>query len=77
MTLAPPPVVAAGSGSDLTGARYRLFGLVRDVRVDAQHVLRALQPVRTALVLTDPVARGAELQAALPDADAVVLESRW
>jgi hypothetical protein len=76
MSMAPPPVIGAPSGSDLTAARYRLFGLVRDVRVEAQHLLRALKPVRTALELTDSGARAAELQAALPDTAAVLIESR-
>jgi hypothetical protein len=76
MTLAPPPVIGAPSGSDLSAARYRLFGLVRDVRVEAQHLIRTLAPIRSALELADPVARAAELQAALPDTRAVLLESR-
>lgn len=76
MTVAPPPDAAPAPGSDLTAARYRLFGLVRDVRVEAQHLVRAPSLVRSALELVDPVARAAELQAALPDTWAVFRESR-
>lgn len=83
MTLAPPVPSAPGPATSrdarriaLDDARFRLFGLVRDIRVEAQHLNRVLAPVRAALLLTDEKARASELKAALDDVSRVLADSR-
>lgn len=52
-----------------------LYGLVRDVRAEAQNIIRALAPVQAALDLTDATARDTELVSAIATAERVVAEN--
>jgi hypothetical protein len=76
MTIAAPVPATTTTTDDLASAQYRLFGLVRDIRVEAQHVSRALEPARRALALSNEATRVTELNAVLPEIGAVLDESR-
>ena len=74
MTLAPPApspaATPAGQEERLPvggGADLHLYGLVRDIRVEAQHLSGMLEPVRAALLQTSAEARGPALADAVRD----------
>lgn len=76
MTIAPPtPSPTSAGRADGAASVYRLYGLVRDIRVETQNISRSLAPVRAALALTDPDAQAAELSRAIAEARDVVLEN--
>ena len=74
MTLAPPAPTAAADPAEQEprlslggGADLHLYGLVRDIRVEAQHLSGMLEPVRAALLQTSAEARGPALEDAVRD----------
>lgn len=85
MTVAAPAPGQPQPAADTTGGgpQLRLFGLVRDIRAEAQNIVRALDRVRAALALTDPDAQASELKKALVgsrrivDENAPIVEERF
>ena len=76
MALSPPAL--PGSGPVRTGGDdpyLHLFGLVRDIRSEAQNIARALAPVRVALALEDPAAQAAELARTMERLSQVMTEN--
>jgi hypothetical protein len=70
---APPPARPdQGAEGDEAGLSFTFFGLVRDIRAEAQNLVRMLDPVRAALQLQDPTAQQAELARTLVEADRVI-----
>jgi hypothetical protein len=76
MALSPPALpgpAPVGTGGD--DPYLHLFGLVRDIRAEAQNIARALAPVRAALALENPVAQAAELQQTMEGLSRVMSEN--
>jgi hypothetical protein len=86
MTIAPPlpsasPAQSAGIGvpggpAAHDEASLRLYGLVRDIRVEAQHLSRLLEPVRAAVKATGAETQATALAAGLRDVHRVFRVSR-
>lgn len=72
ITAPMPAVPRAAARNTGGGVQLRLFGLVRDIRVEAQNVGRALDPVRAALALKDQGAQASELRQALAESKLII-----
>lgn len=82
MTVAAPALPASPAAGSQDGrhhsvddATYRLYGLVRDVRVEAQHLGRLLEPARGAVKQAGAATQAAELAAALDEVHRVFATS--
>ncbi len=68
--------VAPGRRGRTDEASLRLYGLVRDIRVEAQHLSRLLEPARQAVKATGAQTQATALAAALRDVHRVFRTSR-
>ena len=72
----PAPTTGRAPGPAERGTIDQLlYGLVRDVRAEAQNIARALVPVQAALDLVDAASRGRELKRTLEHAERVLAEN--
>ena len=75
----PPPVGPTSAPVDTPGGQgnpaQRLFGLVREIRAECQNIGRSLDAITTALALTAPAARAAEVATGVAGLNVVLTEN--